>query len=152
MTAEAALEDFLHFLSRWLARVGAGAGIVESILHHGIQATVKQCKTDIGQIQPMSRGELNWQITIPQNSSLSFAGIVPTLIEWNTDQHPSGRLHESSCRLVSLDGYHDQPELIQNALVSLGLEKEIVMRTACNVSGEPLKAQIATPSGIVELV
>jgi len=48
----------------------------------------------------MSRGELNWLITIPDNGTLPLGGIAPMLIEWQTRVHPASRLRESGCTLL----------------------------------------------------
>lgn len=116
-----------------------------------IQAAVRKCTVEIGQVRQMSRGELNWQITIPQGGSLPFDGLAPALIEWDTEQHPANSLPESSCQLVALEGYYNQPERIQTALALLSLEKEIMIHVAQNISEIGLKAKLATPSGIIIL-
>lgn len=116
-----------------------------------IHASVQACNVDIGQVRPMSRGQLSWQITLPQDGVLTFGGLVPTLIEWETDQHPASSLQESGCRLVALEAYHHNPNLLQMALTSLGLEKDLEIRAANSKTDTMLKAQLATPAGLVVL-
>jgi len=43
----------------------------------------------LGQIEAMSRNDLRWLITIPADGSLPGEGVAPTLIEWQTAQHPA---------------------------------------------------------------
>jgi len=116
-----------------------------------IHASVRQCPVDIGTIQPMSRGELNWQITIPADGSLPFAGLVPALIEWDVSRHPASRLPESNCRLLALEACHHHPEYIRQALSSLTLENEIEVKVADCATEVGLRARIDTPFGIIIL-
>lgn len=116
-----------------------------------IHASVRLCHIDIGQVQPMSRGGLNWQITIPQDGALPLAGLMPALIEWDTDQHPASGLPNSDCRLVALEGYHNQVGLIQKALASLSLEKAITTHAVRSPKEIGLMAQISTPAGTAVL-
>lgn len=126
-------------LISWVARTG------------DIHSLVKLCKIDIGQVCPMSRGQLRWKMTFTLDGSLVLGGQVPPLIEWDTDQHPSSSLEESGCRLVKLEGFHSSPDLLQEVIKSLGLEKEIRIKPADLEEGEKLRAQIETPTGIVVL-
>lgn len=114
-----------------------------------IHAAVKRSNIDIGQVRPMSRGQLNWQITIPQDGALTFAGLVPPIIEWEFDQSPANRLQESGCRLVAFEGYHHNPSLLKGVITSLGLGHEIDIKEASTEAEEGLKAQVATPNGLV---
>jgi len=116
-----------------------------------IHTSVRHCNIDIGQVQPMNRGELNWHITLPQDGAMPFDGLVPALIEWDTDQHPSSRLPNSGCDLIALEGYHNQPGLIQESLATISLEKAMVIHPVSSVKAIRLIAQISTPSGIVVL-
>jgi hypothetical protein len=116
-----------------------------------IHSLVKLCKIDIGQVRPMSRGQLRWKMTFTLDGSLVLGGQVPPLIEWDTDQHPSSSLEESECRLVKLEGFHSVPDLLREIIKSLGLEKEIRIKPADLEEGEKIRAQIETPTGIVVL-
>jgi hypothetical protein len=115
-----------------------------------IHSLTNLCKVDIGRVHPMSRGQLCWKMTFTLDGSLVLGGQVPPLIEWDTDQHPSNCLDESGCRLVKLEGFHSNPDLVQEVIKSLGLENEILIRPA-NSEGEKLQAHIETPTGIIVL-
>lgn len=54
----------------------------------------------LGEVEPMSRGQMNWLITIPADGSLPLHGIAPTLIQWTAGVHPAASLQESGCKLV----------------------------------------------------
>lgn len=116
-----------------------------------IHTLVQLCKIDIGQVRPMCRGQLSWKMTFTSDGSLVLGGLVPPLIEWKTDKHPSISLDKSDCRLVKLEGFHSCPLLVQEVVKSLGLEKEILINPADIKGEEKLKAHIETPTGIVVL-
>ena len=46
-----------------------------------IYSTLDACSERIGNVEPMSRGELNWLITIPEDGSLPINGGAPALIQ-----------------------------------------------------------------------
>jgi len=50
-------------------------------------------------IKSMSRGDLKWSITIPDNGGSST---MPALIQWRNGPHPATRLPDSGCALVEL--------------------------------------------------
>lgn len=116
-----------------------------------IHASLRQCNTEIGQIQQMSRGELNWQITIPEDGIMPFAGLVPALIEWETERHPSVSMVDAGCRLIALEGYHTQPKLIEKTLTSLSLGPELVLHSVASEAEISLRALIGTPAGTILL-
>ena len=123
-------------LSAWVARTP------------DIHATDSACSEALGNIEPMSRGTLNWLITIPCDGALPLSGIAPALIEWQTKVHPAAKLQDHGLSLVKLELFHPEPERISRLLRSLGLEGPLSVssppdgRTACMV------AHINTPLGL----
>ncbi len=57
-----------------------------------IDASVARSGAAPGNVERMTRGTLNWRITVPKDGSLPFDGVMPTLIQWNVQQHPADRL------------------------------------------------------------
>jgi len=55
---------------------------------------------DPGPVHPMSRGEVHWRITIPDDGMLPGGGAIPTLIEWPDTRHPADALPDSGVRLA----------------------------------------------------
>ena len=51
----------------------------------------------LGVVEPMSRGELNWLITIPPDGSLPLKGVAPTVIQWPAGVHPTTTLQHTGC-------------------------------------------------------
>ena len=73
------------------------------------------CRTDdladappeAGAPRALTRGDLKWQITVPDDGSLPFDGGMPTVIKWGENQrHPSEALAPSGCRLKELHIWH----------------------------------------------
>lgn len=123
-------------LSAWVARTP------------DIHATASACPEALGNIEAMSRGALNWLITIPNDGGLPLSGIAPALIEWQTKEHPASKLQDHGLSLAKLELFHPEPERISRLLRSLGLEGPLSVslppggRAACMV------AHINTPQGL----
>ena len=123
-------------LATWIARTD------------DIHAARAACPEPLGEIEPMSRGSLNWLMTIPADGSLPGDGIVPTLIEWRTEQHPASLLENRGCSLERLELFQPQPQRVEQALKSLGLQ-EVVAFNHLPAGGRPyLVARIETPDGL----
>ncbi len=57
----------------------------------------------------MARGDLRWQITVPDDGSLPMGGGFPTLIRWqDMAAHPAKALPDSGCRLTRWEVHHPQ--------------------------------------------
>ena len=102
---------------------------------------------DLGAIETMTRGALQWTITIPADGSLPFGGIGPALIEWDTSVHPAAGMQDQGCRLRRLEIFHPEPERVARLLGQMGLPENIDA-LALPVGARPyLVAEIDTPSG-----
>jgi hypothetical protein len=105
----------------------------------------------LGSVEPMSRGQLSWLITILADGSLPLDGIAPTLIQWTAGVHPTGTLQESECALVRLEGFHPEPKKVISVLESIGFEGDFRV-SALRPDQKPyLVAHIQTPAGVRQL-
>ena len=86
---------------------------------NNIENTVKKCGYDPGQILQISRGELTWKITVPSNGMLEDNGVLPVLIEWPSDQHPSRKLANNKVSINMLSLFHPEPYKIKNIISNL---------------------------------
>ena len=84
-----------------------------------IEKTVKKCGYNPGEILQMSRGELTWKITVPSNGILVDNGVLPALIEWPKDQHPSKKLTTSKISINKLSLFHPEPYKIKKIIYNL---------------------------------
>lgn len=99
-----------------------------------------------GPIHEMTRGDLVWRITIPDDGRVVEGGAVPTLIEWPQGVHPTNRMPASGCSLERLTIHHPDPDRIVAAFFAIGLDEAALDV----VAGAPsLAASLVTPTGLV---
>nr|WP_245398567.1 VOC family protein [Oceaniglobus trochenteri] len=55
-----------------------------------------------GSVMELSRGDLSWQMAVPDDGVTPFAGLAPGLIRWHGTAHPAARLPDAGCRLRAL--------------------------------------------------
>ena len=106
-------------LATWVARVD---DIHAAALALGIPAP---------HITPMSRGALNWLITIPDGGSLSE---LPVLIQWLNGPHPATSLRDAGCFLTKLE-------------VQMEPLSQLILDPRCT-AGRELVASIQSPGGL----
>lgn len=113
-----------------------------------IQASAAACTERLGAIEPMSRGALNWRITIPADGRPPLDGLAPALIEWQTDGHPAARLEDHGLSLLRLELFHAEPQRVSRLLSSLELEGPIAVSLLPAGRATYLVAHIDTPQGL----
>jgi hypothetical protein len=123
-------------LATWVLRVG------------DIHAASERCGPSVGTVEPMTRGQLSWQITIPPDGSLSMDGAMPTLIQWANGCEPTHTLAASGCTLTQLDVLHPDAGRIENALSDIGFAGNVRFERPPQGSGPSLRAHIMTPAGL----
>jgi hypothetical protein len=114
-----------------------------------IHAAAAAATEPLGEIEPMSRGALDWLITIPADGALPLNGAAPALIEWHTEAHPATRLTDHGLSLVKLELFHPEPERVSRLLRSLGIDGPVSV--AKSVVAVRLVAHIDTPLGLRRL-
>lgn len=116
-----------------------------------IQAAAALSPIPLGSVEPMSRDQLNWQITIPEDGSLPYHGIAPTLIEWPLGKHPSSALNDVGCSLVGLECFHPDARRVATMLQAIGFAGEISVRPIPSDTPPWLVAHIRSPAGLCRL-
>jgi hypothetical protein len=113
-----------------------------------LEAAVAASPFPHGPAHEMTRGDLVWRITIPDDGAAVEGGAVPTLIEWPADVHPTKRMLDAGCSLERLTIRHAEPGRIREGLAAFGLDDP-----ALHVAkGAPsLAATIITPAGRVTI-
>ena len=95
-----------------------------------------------GAPRALTRGDLAWQITVPDDGSLPYRGAFPTLIKWaDRTQHPAGKLAQSRCKLVQFEVTHPDA---QDIAQMMGLDDP---RIALTVGDFAMQATFETPRG-----
>ncbi len=116
-----------------------------------IVSVVAQNCFPFGAVPPLCRGDLEWSITIPADGGLPADGMLPTLLQWRTDDHPARLMADAGCTLQRLELHHSQIEWIESILVDVGAI-DCVERNPLAANATPyLVAQIMTPSGLRQL-
>ncbi|WP_146345136.1 VOC family protein [Falsiphaeobacter marinintestinus] len=90
---------------RWfdLDRFEGSARLTNWICRSGdLAAELKGLPVDAGQPVALQRGDLLWQMAVPQSGILPFDNMFPALIEWQTDRHPAQMLAPTGCALRRL--------------------------------------------------
>lgn len=105
----------------------------------------------LGVVEEMSRGALEWQITIPSDGQLPFSGLAPAVIQWKGDDHPASKLADSSVSLLQLTGHHPDAETIRDLLNALHFEGPYMVAEATADIPIGLKATFQTPNGLIVL-
>lgn len=115
---------------------------------NNLPEAVRASPVSLGNIEPMNRGDLNWLITIPEDGIMPMNGIIPTLIQWQTTEHPAGRLINTDCSLVQLTIAHPEIKIIDQFLKTINCSCNIIMEKSAN---SLIKALVKTPTGICML-
>ena len=90
-----------------------------------IEDTVKKCGYNPGEILQLSRGELTWKVTVPSNGKLVENGVLPVLIEWPSNQHPSKKLNNSKVSINKISLFHPEPFKIKSIISNL-IESDLI--------------------------
>jgi hypothetical protein len=116
-----------------------------------IEDLAQRSEYPLGRIEPMSRGDLDWRLTLTEDGRLPEGGCIPFLIQWDRSPHPASIMAESGLRLAGLYGRHPQPEIVRRAIRSIGADRLFEVKEAGSGSPPSLAAIIETPRGLIEL-
>lgn len=129
------------YLAHWVARVERPRSLAR---------WQSQYPARLAPVLPMTRGDYRWQIGVPENGTLptwqgAGQGVVPTLIQWDTPQHPADALPSSDCAIRLLRGFHPQADTVADQLRWLGADGLIALEATLVEAS--LVAEIDTPQG-----
>jgi hypothetical protein len=116
-----------------------------------IEAAASASPIPLGSVEPMSRNQLHWHITVPEDGSLPCQGIAPTLIQWAPGAHATTTLEDLGCSLVRLEGFHPDAEGVSAMLAAIGFEGEVLLRPLPRGDQPYLVAHIRTPMGLCQV-
>ena len=108
-----------------------------------VRATAAASSEPLGTIAEMSRNDLNWLITIPDDGKLPLGGAGPALIEWRAP-HPAAKMRETGCSLVALEAFHPDAQRVSTLLRSISLRDDVSVSRA---ERPYLVARFQTPAG-----
>ena len=115
---------------RWFALDQLGADREPRLAHwvartDSIRSAPADCSNIAGPIETMTRGALQWLITIPGDGALPMGGAAPALIEWQTPGHPAAQLHDKGCALRSFEIHTAEPERLSGLLDALAMRADV---------------------------
>lgn len=116
-----------------------------------IQRVAQLPQLNVGPVEEMSRGTLEWQITIPSDGRFVCDGIVPSVIQWKGETHPASRLPDSNLAMIKLEAVHPQARNINDWLECAGFEGSLNLQAPADNSTIELTALLQTPNGVVRL-
>jgi hypothetical protein len=103
---------------------------------------------DLGTVTPMTRGDFQWRISIPDDGHRPGRGLVPTVIEWSNARHPTDRMTDTGLRFTAIAGEHPEPDAVRAPLAVLGLSDTLKVTYA---KSPRLAAMIRTARGVATL-
>jgi hypothetical protein len=129
------------YLSHWVARVERPKRL---------KVWQTQYPQRIPPIVPMTRGDFTWSLSVPDDGAFpawqgAGDGVLPSLIQWDTPQHPSRILPETGIALKALKATHPQADTIAAQLHWLGAAHLIALEPTAGAAA--LVAEFETPDG-----
>lgn len=112
-----------------------------------VHAAIFRCTEPVGEVLPMSRGSLDWLITVPADGEWVCGGLVPTLIQWQSNTHPAARLTHQGAELVELEVRSDAAERIQAMLCAIGFAGPVRVVGTSTDAPEGMLARLRTDQG-----
>ena len=109
-----------------------------------LDSTLAALPVDAGAPVSLTRGDLSWQMAVPNSGILPYDNIFPALIQWQ-GPHPAPRLTQQGCSLRRLVVSHPEAQALA----------ELLPLDDARVVFEPgpaaLRAEIDTPHGLRHL-
>ncbi|WP_428515691.1 VOC family protein [Roseovarius sp.] len=116
--------------TNWICNTPALGAVVERFPKAGVPV-------------PLARGDLRWQMAVPEDGRLPWDNLFPAVIEWQCAQHPVQMLPASGCRLDRLVVTHPEAEALEDALAPVLSDARVVFETGAAA----LRAELTTPRG-----
>ena len=93
-----------------------------------IHDAASKCGYDVGKITTMTRGDLEWMLTIAEDGSLVEDGLLPGFIQWPGGRNPANKLPDRGITLARLILQHPQPDAIGKIIEKIGIDGPVEVR------------------------
>jgi hypothetical protein len=136
------------FLAGWVARTTGLAALL---------ATPLGARLDTGPAVAAQRGDLRWQITVPDDGHHPHGGLLPTLIEWAPDAGvPGSRMAPCGLQLQALELHSPDAEPWRSTLAQAGwVDGAASIDNACvhwvPAAQPALVLRLHTPLGLAQM-
>ena len=118
---------------------------------HDIKKLAQRSTVSLGKAELISRGQLNWYFGLPDDGRLIAGGMLPYVIQWQTDKHPSKNMIDLGCNLERMEIFHPYPRWLQSALSSIGASGLVQVHALSKNEIPYMIAYINSPLGIKKL-
>ena len=116
-----------------------------------IRTLMKGAGVSFGKPELISRDNLSWYFGLPGDGRLLAGGLLPYLIEWQTEAHPANSMKDSGCRLHQMRIFHTNVSWLESKLTSIDASHCVEINSLNENSAAFMIAEIETPYGIKEL-
>lgn len=87
-----------------------------------LDAIVRTCPIDLGEIVKFQRGDRSWRLTVPADGHLPEQGLLPAFIEWSPGPHPSANQQDLGIRLRRIVLTTPEPARLLSTLQTLNID------------------------------
>ncbi len=105
----------------------------------------RQCAT-----RTITRGDLSWQFSLPNDGSLLADGLIPYVLQWSGD-HPAAKMKNLGCSLIEINLYHPQKSWIETQLQEIGAAHLVNIESIASHQQGYFELLLGTPKGTVIL-
>ena len=116
-----------------------------------MDSLLKRATYSVGNPELIWRGDLNWKFGLPEDGRLLAAGMLPYVIEWHTDSHPSHGMADLGCRILNLEIFHPYPDWIRTSIESIDALQLVQIHALAPEEDAFFTVEIETPLGKVKL-
>ena len=134
------------------ARLERGPALITWVMRSVDLLRVKQkADFEIGEPTELARDHLRWRIALTDDGRLLGNGLLPYVIQWDSEPHPSTAMAQLGCRLLSLELFHNRPNWLRDRLSSIAADHLVDIHALVDDEAPYLCARIETPLGIKTL-
>ncbi len=101
-------------------------------------------------IRNISRGDLSWQFSLPDDGSLLANGLMPYVLQWS-GEHPAAKMPDLGCSLIEINLFHPQKTWIESQLQEIGAAHLINIESLENHQQGYFEVILQSPKGKVTL-
>ncbi len=113
-----------------------------------IDSGIQNGACSFGRKVPISRNNLNWDISLPSDGRLFGGGLIPYLIQWHNDEHPAKQMVNLGINLIAINIYHPYPDWLSSVLESINATNLVNVHPVEDGLDARLTAVFNTPLGI----
>ncbi len=99
----------------------------------------------------VTRGNLNWRLTVAEDGGMPNGGLLPSIIQWLEPGNPCPAMPDLGCKIQKLKIFHPYPKWYQNQIDSICAMHLIELLPLPKDTPGYFELMLATPSGSITL-